>query len=75
MKISLITKPTLPMIAKPSAQDVAILINSRVRRGKTTLFVRLGALLHERDTVFVEVDQVGLGFFDVVRHVWTTVYY
>jgi hypothetical protein len=64
MKTSLITKPTLPMMAKPTAQEVAIFMNSGL--SEVTLFVRLAALLDEVNAVVVEVNQVALGLLNVV---------
>lgn len=64
MKTSLITKPTLPMMAKPTAQDVAIFTNSALF--VFTLLVWLAALLNEVDAVVVEVDQIVLGLINVV---------
>lgn len=65
MKISLTTKPTLPMIAKPMAHEVAILMNSVLRR-KCTLFVGLGAAMDECSAVVVEVYQIGLCALNVL---------
>lgn len=67
MKTSLMTKPTDPMIAKPTAQDAAILRNSKVK-SPSTLSVWFIALLEELDRVFVEVDEVLLDVLDEFSH-------
>lgn len=73
MKTSLITKPTDPMIAKPTAHDAAILRNSEVK-SLPTLSVWLVALLQELDAVFVEVDKVFLDVLDQFSHLLVCVY-
>lgn len=73
MKTSLITNPTDPMIAKPTAHDAAIFKNSEVK-SLPTLSVWFVALLQELDAILVEVDKVLLDVFDQFSHLLVCVY-